>query len=42
VVGCLLLCLFVCAGLGRGERPVVFGDAGPEDPDHDDGQEGKE
>ena len=30
-----------CFG-GRGKRPVVFGDAGPEDPDHDDGQEGEE
>lgn len=42
---CALLFLWfsvVCAGLGRGQRPIVFGDAGPEDPDHDNSQECKQ
>jgi hypothetical protein len=30
-------CVFLrVRDFGRGKRPVVFGNAGPEDPDHDD------
>jgi len=34
--------LGVCATCGGGHGPVVLGDARPEDPDHDDGEEGEE
>lgn len=34
--------LGVCAACGGRHGPVVFGDAGPEDPDHDDREQGEE
>ena len=40
-VSSVLVVVSRCFGRRR-KRPVVFGDAGPEDPDHDDRQEGKE
>jgi hypothetical protein len=33
--------LGVGASCGCGHWPVVLGDAGPEDPDHDDGEQGE-
>jgi hypothetical protein len=36
------LALSVCATRGGRHGPVVFGDARPEDPDHDDGEQCEE
>ena len=42
VLGVILLGRLSVGGLSRRKRPVILGDAGPEDPDHNDREECKE